>query len=79
MFLSGPITTASLGQFGAVWHTRFTQMLSAILYIVRGTFINSATAFGTIPLFFWGGTHGVPSKADAVTMAKSVGKDCKDR
>jgi len=73
MFLAGPITTASLSKFGAVWHTRFTQMLSAALYIVRGTFISSATAFGTIPLFFWGGTHSAPSKADATTMAKSVG------
>ena len=50
MFLSGPMTSASLAKFGESLHTSITNLVSAFVFTVRGAFVNESAGGKANPL-----------------------------
>jgi len=74
MFLSGPLTSASLKQLGEKGHTTVTQLLSAFVYTVRGAFVNESAMWGIMPLNYYAETRLATTRALATNMAVATGK-----
>lgn len=74
MFLSGPMTSASLAKFGESLHTSITNLVSAFVFTVRGAFVNESAMWSVMPFNFYAGTGLATTRALATNTAIATGK-----